>query len=810
MAAAFVTGRGVTIQIGRELGKGGEGSVHEVLTNPDQVAKLYHADKMPDDPKQAKLSFMAAAADNDLLSYTAWPQDTLHKNHKAPVVGFLMPKVTGHAPIHMLYSPAHRRQDYPAAAWNFLLFSARNTAAAFTALHSHGHVLGDVNQGNVLVGGDSKVVLIDCDSFQINANGKIHHCAVGVSHFTPPELQGVSTFDGIRRTVNHDNFGLALLIFHILFGGRHPYSGIPLRQDVGEALETDIKMFRFAYARDAQRRGIRPPPHSIPLSLVPDAMEAMFEIAFTERGASGGRPSAQQWLSALDGLRGHLQKCGANAMHVYPDHLGSCPWCVLDGKGVIYFIDLGLGFTSTTNGFELAKVWAIIEAVAAPPPVVIPNIASLSVTPTPLPLGNGCMGPVVLVRLIIIGSAIGLFTVVPGAWFLIAIGVWAAWNLAGTNTDSEPDTELAKRRLALDEARMEYAALENRVRKEGGPEDFIAKKQELERLKDEHQKLPNTEQRELEKLRATAERRQKQRFLERCFIDSANILGLGSTKKAALRSFGIETAADVEWNKVLSVRGFGETLTRAVVDWKKSCERRFVFDPRNALSEADKNSVRAKVAGRRRSIEAALASGASDLQRFRQEAASKATALYPELNAAAQRLAQALADLKPTLKSAPTPPAPPSGTVTVGSSATAEPALGPLMFVIAVILCLFWLVSHFGGPNNNTQSRHDQNTPLPVGVSPQRTTPEPRRSINVPPKADKNNTSSQGNLTTKAIQRQLKRLGYDIGQIDGRVGKKTQAAIIAFQEREHIAIDGLPSAELLSYLLEKYNAGHEE
>ena len=49
--------------------------------------------------------------------------------------------------------------------------------------------MGDVNQNSFMVGRDSKVVLIDSDSFQINANGTLHLCEVGVSHFTPPELQ---------------------------------------------------------------------------------------------------------------------------------------------------------------------------------------------------------------------------------------------------------------------------------------------------------------------------------------------------------------------------------------------------------------------------------------------------------------------------------------------------------------------------------------------------------------------------------------------------------------------------------------------
>ena len=116
----------------------------------------------------------------------------------------------------MIYSPAHRKQEYPKAAWDFLLYVARNIASSFETLHSHGHVIGDVNQDSFMVGKDSKVVLIDSDSFQINARGTLHLCKVGVPIYTPPEILALPSFDGINRTANHDNFGLALLIFHIL------------------------------------------------------------------------------------------------------------------------------------------------------------------------------------------------------------------------------------------------------------------------------------------------------------------------------------------------------------------------------------------------------------------------------------------------------------------------------------------------------------------------------------------------------------------------------------------------------------------
>jgi DNA-binding helix-hairpin-helix protein with protein kinase domain len=645
MVKILVTSKGNAIQIGQQLGKGGEGAVFEVPGLTGQVAKLYH--HQPDLRKQAKLSFMAASADQQLLDYVAWPQETLHASRGQPVLGFLMPKVTGKEPIHAAYSPAHRRRERPNAGWDWLLFVARNTAAAFEALHSHGHVLGDVNQGNVLVGSDSKVMLIDADSFQINAKGTLYLCEVAVPHFVPPELQGISSFDGVTRSANHDNFGLALLIFHLLFGGRHPYSGVPIKVGAGEALETDIKSFRYAYARDNQVRGLAPPPNSIPLGLVPDAMEFMFALSFTENGAKGGRPTAKQWVAALDALRGRIKKCSANTMHMYPDHLQKCPWCALEQQGVsAYFVNLGATFTATPTGFVLTQVFAVIEAVQPPQVFSAPNINSHSVTPRPLPdniPGNTTIG---VYRFFIVAAAVGLLAAAPQVWFLALLGAGIGWAIAGSAGADERSAERTLRSDANAVAEKEFQSLVDAANREVGPDGFTAKKAELVKLRDEYLALDQTEVRELTLLSSNAQELQKKRFLEGFFIDQADISGVGPGRKAALRSFGIETAADVSANRVRQIKGFGDSLTRAVVDWKSSCERKFKFNPNTAVTAADKNAVRARFGSRKLAIENSLKAGAAELQRFSQMAASKRVSLLARIEPVAQKVAQTRADLE--------------------------------------------------------------------------------------------------------------------------------------------------------------------
>ncbi|EFG1984198.1 helix-hairpin-helix domain-containing protein [Escherichia marmotae] len=643
MKSTLYTATGECVTPDRELGKGGEGAVYDIEEFVDSVAKIYHTP--PPALKQDKLAFMAATVDAQLLNYVAWPQATLHAGRGGKTIGFMMPKVSGKEPIHMIYSPAHRRQSYPHCAWDFLLYVARNIASSFATIHEHGHVVGDVNQNSFMVGRDSKVVLIDSDSFQINANGTLHLCEVGVSHFTPPELQSLPSFVGFERTVNHDNFGLALLIFHVLFGGRHPYSGVPLIPEAGNALETDIAHFRYAYASDSQQRGLKPPPRSIPLSILPTHIEALFQQAFTESGVATARPTAKTWVAAFDSLRQQLKKCTVSAMHIYPDHLTDCPWCALDNQGVIYFIDPGEEVITTGGNFVLAKVWAMVMASVPPPALQLPLPGHFQLTGRLLPVGVLRSKYIILIEIALSALSLLLCGLQAEPRYIILVPVLAAIWIIGSLASKAYKAEVQRRREAFNSAKMDYDHLVNQIQQAGGLEGFIAKRTMLEKMKSELLGLPEEETQALAALHDTARERQKHKFLEGFFIDTASIPGVGTARKAALRSFGIETAADVTRRGVKQVKGFGDHLTQAVIDWKASCERRFVFRPNEAVTPADRQAVMAKIAAKRHRLESALTVGATELQRFRLHASARTMPLLEPLRQAAEKLAQVQADL---------------------------------------------------------------------------------------------------------------------------------------------------------------------
>ena len=108
----------------------------------------------------------------------------------------------------------------------YLLRTARNLAAALSALHSSGYVAGDLNESNVLVTPTALVTLIDTDSFQVREDREWKSgaslCPVGKPEYTPPELQG-KPLSEVMRLPDHDAFGLAVLIFQLLMEGSHPF-----------------------------------------------------------------------------------------------------------------------------------------------------------------------------------------------------------------------------------------------------------------------------------------------------------------------------------------------------------------------------------------------------------------------------------------------------------------------------------------------------------------------------------------------------------------------------------------------------------
>jgi len=634
---------GNLIVLGSRLGSGGEGSVFDMPdTAGDLVAKIYH-EALPVH-KQAKLHAMASLGNSYLRTISAWPLRTVRELPSGQVAGFLMPKIAECEPIHHLYSPAQRKQFFPKADYAFLISAARNVAAAFDSIHAHGHVVGDVNQGNLVVRADSIVRFIDCDSFQITVGRTRFPCEVGVQHFTPPELQNCKSFHSVARTPNHDTFGLAILVFHLLFMGRHPYAGIYLGQG-DMPIEKAIAEFRFAYGEHSQRRDMETPPNALPMSLVSPAIAQLFERAFTEIGIQTGRPSAGEWVAALDVFRRQLRSCSADHAHKFPAHLATCPWCEIEARsGMQFFLPmLSVGLVRPDASATTEEIWQQIKAIKPPPnmPDYSERHWPLKPTPWPRPLRLKTLG----YRAVLVGTLLALAGVErfwPALWPLWLL---TALALAGLGVVRDPCWPLrAQRAGVLLRALKQYESMLERYRQLADSRAFTDKFRQLVQVKTNLDGLQRHQQMARLKLRESVRETQLKKYLSGFLIANAKIGLIGPGRKATLASFGIETAADVTPPMLSRVRGFGEAQKADLLSWRAELETRFLFNPTRGVDPHDDQALAAQFAVQKSKLDTTLREGLSELQKLRFDMLRMRGATESLLDDAARNRAQACAD----------------------------------------------------------------------------------------------------------------------------------------------------------------------
>ncbi len=601
---AVYDGDGREVGLGRCLGQGGEGAVYAVPVWPRSAAKIYA--RRPDDETKMKLAAMVQLATPELASYAAWPQGLLFDRRAGgTVVGFLMPRVDGHREIHRLYGPTDRKAAFPDASWASLVWAARNLALAFDAVHRHGHVIGDVNQGNVVVSRKMTVCLIDCDSFQVTHLGHTYPCRVGVPLFTPPELQG-QRLDAVRRTPDHDRFGLAVLVFHLLLMGRHPFAGRYPGRDL--PVEAAIRERLFAFGREARRQGWEPPPFSLPLEEVTPPVAELFERAFGPDAAAGGsRPSAEEWAHALEKLYERLARCGGDPRHLHARADGSCPWCRIENEGGPSFFLLAPG--TAPDAFDLEETWKAIEAVLSPGNAPLPFPPPRE-EPPKKQTGIGARRLKLAIRERLTPRAV-----------------------------SREREDAERRAQETEKAREPLQRLEALWKDLCGEADFLARKRDLAGARGSFENLESLVKREWADLEARFRDKRLQDHLRTFPLEFARVPGLGPAELARLADQGIRTAADVKPERLMAISDVDLKLVRALLLFKAVATRAFAFDPVTGIPGKDRRALEDRQAGRRGALVDKLRTGPLFLAEARRQALVWRIGLRPLIEDAQRELA---------------------------------------------------------------------------------------------------------------------------------------------------------------------------
>ncbi len=626
--------------LAERIGSGGEGTVFSCPNDDKTVAKIYH--EPITDEKAGKLRWMADNKNGQLLKVAAWIIDTLHDAPGGKTVGFLMPNVRAKE-IHELYSLKSRRIYFPEATWQFLIHAAANLARAFYNLHNHDHIMGDVNHGNCVVLADATVKLIDCDSYSIKLENRRYPCEVGVATHLAPELQGVN-LRAAERLKKHDNFGLAVIIFQLLFLGRHPFAG---NYTGGEdkSLEDSIRELRFAYGADAHRRNVKRPPGTLSLAAVSPRLAEMFERAFLTEN----RPEPREWIEALEDLSNNLKSCSLHPGHHYYKELQSCPWCEIEAQtGLMLF-----PFVSSTNRLsdgESFNIFTVENLVASFDvqrnlPAVLPK--SKVLPPSPSPEAKNIRKEIrnrfillAAVQFFVTAAFVLIFggcTVFIPSLFILIVCL--------TSFNSFAKTHRINLEINMDSAQRNWGKLEKEWEKVRAPAELNDNLAQIRKNINDYQNLHKDSRQTINLLRDAHFRRETNDYLGSFRLTDNQISGIGEKRLGVLRDFGIKTAADVEKNRLLSIPGTGEVTTQKLLEWRKNLEGNFQYQPDSELFKTKEEEVERNCSETRRNIEKeigklliVLRSSSVRLRRQQQE-------LFAKSETFAQEFSQAEGDL---------------------------------------------------------------------------------------------------------------------------------------------------------------------
>ena len=323
------------LQLGKELGKGGEGSVYAVTSHglselpsaEKLVAKIYHEPSAEERPKKLKAMIANAVEDPAV----AWPLAVILDDQKR-FLGYLMKRLESDSYREWLYlaNAKDRRKVAPAFDVRYAYAAVRNLAAALLAVHHAGHRVGDINESNIFAGADATVLIVDTDSMQISArDGAIFPCAVGKPEFTAPELSRGSLRDH-RRTVETDIFAFAVAAHQLLTGGATPHQGtfdpnsdddpMPLVERIRQGVLPSLDPLK------AETFGFSPRPGAL-LNALPATLKAHLKAFLSVDPQERNRLySLETLVKHLDEYIPTLERCSVERLHWHPKG-SACAWC---------------------------------------------------------------------------------------------------------------------------------------------------------------------------------------------------------------------------------------------------------------------------------------------------------------------------------------------------------------------------------------------------------------------------------------------------------------------------------------------------
>jgi DNA-binding helix-hairpin-helix protein with protein kinase domain len=388
---------------------------------------------------------------------------------------------------------------------------------------------------------------------------------------------------------------------------------------------------------------MEPPPHVPLLRDIPIALGNAFERSFGPIGPSAGRPRAAEWVQLLEEAEKELVRCTSNPAHHHFRAATACPWCVMERASPGFVAFVAPAFSTRGTPINLAQLIAALQAI--PNPGVAPALPAMMPPFSGAARGMALEAATLSERRYaagVVGAVIGSATVV-----LVPSLLWvgAAIALGSGILGVRTSNALAAFKQAHAGVVAEWANIEARWRQVAGNETYLVSRGEAEDLVRQVQRLPSEETSRLQSLKVQQRERQLRLFLEHYPVRHAKIKGIGDSRKVTLRSYGVDSAADVERSRIEGIPGFGPAMANALLRWRAMHEQRFRFDPSQPIDPSDLAAVKSDISRKRNDLEARLRQSIARLQSVSTNILSSRAAMRTTATGVWNALKQAEADI---------------------------------------------------------------------------------------------------------------------------------------------------------------------
>jgi len=291
-------------RLGNIIGKGGEGRVYQLADNPNVLVKVYFPSvranergAMIREKLETMISFDKMKEDRRF----GWPR-ILVFDGKGQWIGYAMRRVEG-VMMQTLCQPQLVRERIPHWTRREVVRCAANFVGLVRFAHSRNIILGDINPANFLIDPRTcEVRAIDCDSYQVQVDGRFFPCPVGIPMLMAPELLATD-YSTVRRTVQQELFSVAIMLFRMFMLGLHPYS-----RTYGSDPIQNLKSGCCALGRGSGYRFPHGPWYNI-WSHLPYSMKKLFVRTFRDGHADPSkRVSLDEWFEALSRYQSDIDK----------------------------------------------------------------------------------------------------------------------------------------------------------------------------------------------------------------------------------------------------------------------------------------------------------------------------------------------------------------------------------------------------------------------------------------------------------------------------------------------------------------------